>query len=83
MQKKENSAQEERPVKKEKIPEEIEEAKIVTFKEKFDVLKHDLEKQNNANDIKTNNKLEEQDGNRELATILSNPKEQITGTFSV
>ena len=39
------------------------------------MLKHDLEKQNNANDIKTNNKLEEQDGNRELATILSNPKE--------
>ena len=79
MQKKENSAQEERPVKKEKIPEEIEEAKIVTFKEKFDVLKHDLKKQNNANDIKTNNKLEEQDGNRELATISSNPKEEITG----
>ena len=79
MQKKEDSVKVERPVKKEKTPEEIEEAKMVTFKEKFDVLKHDFEKQNNANDIKTNNKLEEQDGNRELATISSNPKEEITG----
>ncbi|KAG4402208.1 hypothetical protein GLYMA_02G146900v4 [Glycine max] len=76
--KKEDSVKVERPVKKEKTPEEIEEAKMVTFKEKFDVLKHDFEKQNNANDIKTNNKLEEQDGNRELATISSNPKEEIT-----
>ena len=79
MQKKENSVKVERPVKKEKIPEEIEEAKMVTFMEKLDVLKHDLEKKNNVHDIKTNNKLEEQDRNKELASISSNPKEEKTG----
>ncbi|KAH1136430.1 hypothetical protein GYH30_026770 [Glycine max] len=76
--KKENSVKVERPVKKEKIPEEIEEAKMVTFMEKLDVLKHDLEKKNNVHDIKTNNKLEEQDRNKELASISSNPKEEKT-----
>ena len=39
----------------------------------------DLEKKNNVHDIKTNNKLEEQDRNKELASISSNPKEEKTG----
>ncbi|TKY52629.1 TIME FOR COFFEE protein [Spatholobus suberectus] len=76
--KREKSVKVERPVKKEKTPEEIGEAKMVTFKEKVDVLKHDLEKPNNDSDIKTNNKLEEQDRNKELSTISSNPKVENT-----
>ncbi|CAJ1969297.1 unnamed protein product [Sphenostylis stenocarpa] len=63
-------------VKKEKTPEEIEAAKKVTFKEKLDVLKHDLEKPNN--DIKTNKKLEEQDRKKELLTKSSDPKVEKT-----
>ncbi|MCH87876.1 protein TIME FOR COFFEE-like, partial [Trifolium medium] len=48
----------------EKVPEEIEDtAKMAAFKDKLDVLKHYLEKPNN--DIKINNKLEEQDRNKE------------------
>ncbi|WJX18619.1 hypothetical protein P8452_08400 [Trifolium repens] len=57
----------------EKVPEEIEDAaKMASFKDKLDVLKHYLEKPNN--DIKINNKLEEQDRNKEQLTALSNPK---------
>ncbi|KAK7345894.1 hypothetical protein VNO77_16509 [Canavalia gladiata] len=59
----------ERPLKKDKTPEEIEEAKMVTFKEKLDVLNHDLEKPNNDKDIRTKKKLEEQDRNKELLII--------------
>lgn len=68
--KRENSVKVEKAVKKEKTPENTEEAKMATF----NVLKHDLEKPNSDNDIKTNNKLEERDRNKELPTISSNPK---------
>ncbi|XP_020238669.1 protein TIME FOR COFFEE [Cajanus cajan] len=76
--KRENSVKLDRPVKKEKTLEEIEEAEMISFKEKLDVLKHNLEKLNNENDIKTSNKLEEQDRNKELPTISSNPKVEKT-----
>ncbi|XP_045796213.1 protein TIME FOR COFFEE-like isoform X2 [Trifolium pratense] len=57
----------------EKVPEEIEDtAKMAVFKDKLDVLKHYLEMPNN--DIKINNKLEEQDRYKEQPTALSNPK---------
>jgi len=72
-----NSVKLETPVKKGRTPEEIEKAKMVTFKEKLDVLKHDLEKPND--DDKTNNKLEEKDRNQELLTVSSNPKVEKTG----
>lgn len=86
MQKREDSikveGKAERPVKKEKSPEEIEEAKVVAFKEKLDVLKHDLEKPNNINGIKTNNKSEEQDRrNKEQPTTSSNPKVENIGNY--
>ncbi|ESW16633.1 hypothetical protein PHAVU_007G172500 [Phaseolus vulgaris] len=67
-----NSVKLETAVKKGRTPEEIEKAKMVTFKEKLDVLKHDLGKPNN--DIKTNKKLEERDRNKELLTVSPNPK---------
>jgi hypothetical protein len=64
----------------EKVPEEIEDAaKMASFKDKLDVLKHYLEKPNN--DIKINNKLEEQDRNKEQPTALSNPKMENIGKF--
>ncbi|GAU37190.1 hypothetical protein TSUD_30550 [Trifolium subterraneum] len=66
-----------------KVPEEIEDAaKMAALKDKLDVLKHYLEKPNN--DIKINNKLEEQDRNKEQPTALSNPKvEKIDHSSSV
>ncbi|XP_012569782.1 protein TIME FOR COFFEE isoform X3 [Cicer arietinum] len=75
----------ERTVTVEKISEEIEEAaKMVAFKEKLDGLKHYLEMPKNDNDIKTNNKLEEQDRNKEQPTALSNTKvEKIAHSSSV
>ncbi|KAK7393529.1 hypothetical protein VNO78_22087 [Psophocarpus tetragonolobus] len=76
--KRENSVKMERSVKKEQTPEEIEEGKMETFKEKFHVLKHDLEKQNNDNDTKTNNKLEDQDRNKKLLAVSSNPEVEKT-----
>jgi len=72
-----NSVKLETLVKKGRTPEEIEKAKMVTFKEKLDVFKHDLDKPNN--DIKTNKKLEEKDRNKELLTVSSNPKVEKTG----
>lgn len=70
----------ERTVTVEKISEEIEEAaKMVAFKEKLDGLKHYLEMPKNDNDIKTNNKLEEQDRNKEQPTALSNTKVEKIG----
>lgn len=71
----------ERPVNQEKTPEEIEEANMVEFKKKLNVLKHDLVKPNNDNDIMTNNKLEKQDRNKEQPSISSNPKVQKIGNF--
>lgn len=68
--KRENSVKAERVV--ENTPENIEEAKMATF----NVLKHDLEKPNN--DIKTNNKLEQQNRNKEPPTISSNPEVEKT-----
>ncbi|XP_027364226.1 protein TIME FOR COFFEE-like isoform X2 [Abrus precatorius] len=64
----------ERPVNKEKTPEEIKEANMVTFKENLNVIQHDLERPSNDNDNDmrtTNSKLEEQDRNKELPTISS------------
>lgn len=72
-----NSVKLETAVKKGRTPEEIEKAKMVTFKEKLDVLKHDLGKPNN--DIKTNKKLEERDRNKELLTVSPNPKVEKSG----
>lgn len=66
----------ERPVNQEKTPEEIEEANMIEFKKKLNVLKHDLVTPNNDNDIMTNNKLEKQDRNKEQPSISSNPKVQ-------
>jgi hypothetical protein len=67
-------------VTEEKVPEEIEDAaKMAAFKDKLDILKHYLEKPNN--DIKINNKLEEQDRNKEQPTALSNPKMENIGKF--
>jgi len=85
MQKRENGIKVEdkveRPATVEKIPEEIEEeAKMATFKEKLNVLNY-LEKPNNDNDIKINNKLEEQGRNKEQPTALSNPKVEKIGKF--
>ncbi|WJX12151.1 hypothetical protein P8452_02678 [Trifolium repens] len=69
-------------VTEEKVPEEIEDAaKMAAFKDKLDILNY-LEKPNN--DIKINNKLEEQDRNKEQPTALSNPKmENIDHSSSV
>ncbi|CAI8602949.1 unnamed protein product [Vicia faba] len=65
----------ERLVTVEKVPEEIEgAAKMDVFKKKLDVLKRCMVKPNNDNEIKTNNKLEEHDRNKEHLTALSNPK---------
>ncbi|XP_058770887.1 protein TIME FOR COFFEE isoform X2 [Vicia villosa] len=75
----------ERLVTVEKVPEEIEEAaKMDAFKKKLDVLNYYMVKPNNDNEIKTNNKLEEQDRNKEHPTALSNPKvEKIAHSSSV
>lgn len=88
MQKREDSStkvedKEERSVKKEKTGDEIEEANMVAFKEKCDVLKHDLEKPNNVNDARTNNRLEEQERSKEPHTKSSNPKEEKTGNLII
>ncbi|KAI5395172.1 protein TIME FOR COFFEE isoform X2 [Lathyrus oleraceus] len=64
----------ERLVTVEKVPEEIEAANLDV--KKLDVLKHYMVKPNNDNEIKTNNKLEEQDRNKEHSTALSNSKVQ-------
>lgn len=82
MQKRENSIKVEDKVERqatvEKNPEEIEEeANMATM----NVLKHYLEKPNNDNDIKINNKLEEQGRNKEQPIALSNPKVEKTGKF--
>ncbi|KAL2323543.1 hypothetical protein Fmac_027922 [Flemingia macrophylla] len=76
--KRENSVKVDIPVKKEKTLEEIEEAEMVTCKEKLDVLKRNLEKLKNDNGIKTDNKLEGQDRNKELPTISLNPNVEKT-----
>ncbi|KAK7277635.1 hypothetical protein RJT34_22650 [Clitoria ternatea] len=78
--KREDCVKVERPVKKEKTSEEIEEAKMVTHKEKLDVQKPDLEMPNNDNDIRTNYKLEERDY-KELPAISSKPKVEKTAQF--
>lgn len=71
----------ERPVKKEKTLEEIKEARMFDFTEKRDVPNHDLEKPNNDNDIKANDKLEEQDRSKEQSTKSSNPSVEKTGNM--
>lgn len=69
----------ERQATVEKNPEEIEEeANMATM----NVLKHYLEKPNNDNDIKINNKLEEQGRNKEQPIALSNPKVEKTACSS-
>lgn len=82
MQKRENSIKVEdkveRPATVEKNPEEIEEE---TNMATMNVLKHYLEKPNNDNDIKINNKLEEQGRNKEQPIALSIPKVDKTGKF--
>lgn len=86
MQTSEDSIKVENKVEKlvtvEKVPEEIEEAaKMDAFKKKLDVLNHYMVKPNNDNEIKTNNKLEERDRNKEHPTALSNPKVEKFGNY--